>query len=183
MRASGRYGPYLRLTKTGKAVIDKAVIRTKERLDGKFVVHSNDDTLSPEDMALGYKQLMRVEQAWRTLKSGLKLRPVYHYTLPFYGLLSLGLYLLAARLVRPTRRWRIRRREALWAVVALLVLATLVAVPFVATAHRYELRPEGTPTPALLRPFVGPVIPEVPVREVQIVKPVQPSPTPTPPSP
>lgn len=30
-------------------------------------------------MALGYKQLQRVEQAWRTLKSGLKLRPVYHW--------------------------------------------------------------------------------------------------------
>ena len=42
------------------------------------VVHSNDDTLSAEDMALGYKQLQRVEEAWRTLKSGLKLRPVYH---------------------------------------------------------------------------------------------------------
>jgi hypothetical protein len=30
-------------------------------------------------MALGYKQLQRVEEAWRTLKSGLRLRPVYHY--------------------------------------------------------------------------------------------------------
>lgn len=27
-----------------------------ERFDGKFVVHSNDDTLTAEDMALGYKQ-------------------------------------------------------------------------------------------------------------------------------
>lgn len=50
-----------------------------ERLDGKFVVHSNDDTLSTEDMALGYKQLQRAEKAWRQLKSGLKLRPVYHW--------------------------------------------------------------------------------------------------------
>jgi len=35
--------------------------------------------LNAEDMALGYKQLARVEQAWRTMKSGLKLRPVYHW--------------------------------------------------------------------------------------------------------
>ena len=42
-------------------------------------MHSNDDTLSGEDMALGYKQLQRAEQAWRTLKSALKLRPVYHW--------------------------------------------------------------------------------------------------------
>ena len=27
----------------------------------------------------GYKQLQRVEQAWRQLKSGLRLRPVYHW--------------------------------------------------------------------------------------------------------
>jgi len=43
------------------------------------VVHSNDDTLSAEDMALGYKQQQRVEEAWRTLKSGLRLRPMFHW--------------------------------------------------------------------------------------------------------
>jgi transposase len=80
LRSSARYGPYIRLTKTGKPVIDKAAIRAREHLDGKFVVHSNDDTLSAEDMALGYKQLQRVEEAWRTLKSGLRLRPVFHWT-------------------------------------------------------------------------------------------------------
>ena len=80
LRSSGRYGPYIRLTKTGKPAIDKAAIRAREHLDGKFVVHSNDDTLSAEDMALGYKQLQRVEEAWRTLKSGLRLRPVFHWT-------------------------------------------------------------------------------------------------------
>jgi hypothetical protein len=30
-------------------------------------------------MALGYKQQQRVEEAWRTMKNGLKLRPVYHW--------------------------------------------------------------------------------------------------------
>jgi len=43
------------------------------------VITSNDDTLTAEDLALGYKQLMRVEQCWRQLKSGLRLRPVYHW--------------------------------------------------------------------------------------------------------
>ncbi len=56
-----------------------AHIAELEKLDGKFVVHSNDDTLSAADLALGYKQLQRVEIAWRSLKSGLKLRPVYHW--------------------------------------------------------------------------------------------------------
>jgi len=79
LRASGRYGRYVRLGKSGKPSIDTARAKAAERLDGKFVVHSNDDTLSAADLALGYKQLQRVEQAWRRLKSGLRLRPVYHW--------------------------------------------------------------------------------------------------------
>ena len=55
------------------------VVAVWERLDGKFVVHSNDDTLSAEDLASSCKQLQRVEQAWRQLKSRLRLRPVYHW--------------------------------------------------------------------------------------------------------
>lgn len=38
-----------------------------------------DPTLTLADLALGYQQLQRVEEAWRTLKSGLRLRPVYHW--------------------------------------------------------------------------------------------------------
>ncbi len=79
LRASGRYGRYVRLTKNGHPRIDQASVDTLAKLDGKFVVHSNDDTLNAADLALGYKQLQRVELAWRQLKSGLKLRPVYHW--------------------------------------------------------------------------------------------------------
>ena len=79
LRASARYGRYLKLTAQGRLLLDAAKVKQAERFDGKFVVHSNDDTLSAEDMALGYKQLQRVEEAWRTLKSGLRLRPVFHW--------------------------------------------------------------------------------------------------------
>jgi hypothetical protein len=78
LRTSARYGRLLKETKTGLA-IDRRAIAELERFDGKFVVHSNDDTLTAEDMALGYKQQQRVEEAWRTLKSGLKMRPVFHW--------------------------------------------------------------------------------------------------------
>lgn len=78
LRTSRRYGRLLKETRSGLA-IDRNAIKALERCDGKFVVHSNDDTLSAEDMALGYKQQQRVEEAWRTLKSGLKMRPVYHW--------------------------------------------------------------------------------------------------------
>jgi Transposase DDE domain len=79
LRVSRRYGRYLRLTKGGLLRMDAAKRRLEAPLDGKCVVHSNDDSLTPADLALGSKQLQRVEEAWRTLKSGLRLRPVSHW--------------------------------------------------------------------------------------------------------
>jgi ABC-type transport system involved in multi-copper enzyme maturation permease subunit len=109
-------------------------------------------------------------------------RPLYHYTLPFYGLLSLGLYLLSTRLVRPTRRWRIRRREGLLAAGALLVFLLAVALPFLATFDRYERKAlNATPAPVFrsMPPVIGPVEPELMIQEVAPVKPPRPTPTST----
>lgn len=77
--ASSRYGKYLRQTGKEKLHIHRAAVHEAERYDGKWVITSNDDTLTAEDLALGYKQLMRVEECWRQLKSGLLMRPVYHF--------------------------------------------------------------------------------------------------------
>jgi hypothetical protein len=74
-----RFARYLRQTRRGALKIDRAAVRAEEKLDGKWVITSNDDTLSAEDLALGYKQLMRVESCWRTIKSGLRTRPVFHW--------------------------------------------------------------------------------------------------------
>ena len=57
----------------GHLTIDQAKIRTAERLDGKFA----DDTLTAEDLALGYKQLQRGSSS--SLKSRLRMRPVFHW--------------------------------------------------------------------------------------------------------
>jgi len=78
LRASSRYGRYLRF-KGGRLEIHEAKVREDEKRDGHFVLLTNDDTLSVEDVALGYKQLARVEESWRTLKTGLKIRPVFHW--------------------------------------------------------------------------------------------------------
>jgi hypothetical protein len=77
--ASSRYGRYLRQTRGGLLRVDRAAVQEAARYDGKWVITSNDDTLTAEDLALGYKQLMRVEQSWRQLKSGLRMRPVFHH--------------------------------------------------------------------------------------------------------
>ena len=71
-------GRYLRQLKTGAIKIDKGKIKEEAHLDGKYIISTSDDTLTPEDVALGYKQLMEVERAFRTLKTTLDLRPVYH---------------------------------------------------------------------------------------------------------
>jgi hypothetical protein len=72
-------GRYLRQQKSGALVIDHGKLKEEERLDGKYILSTSDDSLSPEDVALGYKQLLEVERAFRTLKTTLELRPLYHH--------------------------------------------------------------------------------------------------------
>ncbi len=71
-------GRYVKELKSGKLKIDKAKVKQDEKLDGKYLLSTSDLHLSAEDIALGYKQLLEVERAFRTLKSTLNLRPVYH---------------------------------------------------------------------------------------------------------
>ena len=71
-------GRYLRQLRDGSIKIDKGKIREEAHLDGKYIISTSDDTLTPEDIALGYKQLLEVERAFRTMKTTLDLRPVYH---------------------------------------------------------------------------------------------------------
>jgi len=71
-------GRYLRLSPKGRPAIHKAKVRAEERLDGKYLLLTSDDTLSTEDVALGYKQLFEIERAWRSMKSELDIRPMYH---------------------------------------------------------------------------------------------------------
>ena len=71
-------GRYIKEQKNGTLCTDKAKIRQQEKLDGKYLLSTSDDSLPAEDIALGYKQLYEVERAFRTLKTTLSLRPVYH---------------------------------------------------------------------------------------------------------
>jgi transposase len=72
------YKRYLCTDKKGNLRINTSAIKKMERLDGKYLIRTSDDTLSIEDVALGYKQLLQVESAFRSLKQTLELRPVYH---------------------------------------------------------------------------------------------------------
>ncbi len=69
---------YLRQTPSGRLVPDRAKIAAEERLDGKYLLITSDPSLSAEDVALGYKQLLEAERSFRDLKGTLLLRPVFH---------------------------------------------------------------------------------------------------------
>jgi hypothetical protein len=69
---------YLRVTPGGLLRVDQTAIANEEKLDGKYLLRATDPTMSTEDIALGYKQLYEVERGWRSLKTELDLRPVYH---------------------------------------------------------------------------------------------------------
>jgi transposase len=78
--ASRRYGRYLRADWRGRPQLDSAKIKAAEKFDGKFVV-IRDDTLSAEDIALGYKGAWIIESCFRRMKqTGLEVRPMFHWT-------------------------------------------------------------------------------------------------------
>ena len=63
----------------GRLRIDKAAIASEAKLDGKWLLRTSDDTLTPTDLALAYKQLLQVERGWHDMKGSLGLRPVFHH--------------------------------------------------------------------------------------------------------
>lgn len=71
-------GRYIKQLRNGRLKINLAKVKEEEKLDGKYLLSTSDDTLSSEDVALGYKSLMEVERAFRTLKTTLDLRPFFH---------------------------------------------------------------------------------------------------------
>jgi transposase len=79
--ASRRYGRYLATDYLGRPRLDPAKVKAAAKFDGKFAVITNDDTLSAEDVALGYKGAWIIESCFRRLKqTGLELRPMFHWS-------------------------------------------------------------------------------------------------------
>ena len=67
---------YLKMD-TGSARIDFDKIKQEARFDGKWVLTTNTD-LSPERVALKYKELWQVERVFRDIKSLVDTRPIFH---------------------------------------------------------------------------------------------------------
>jgi Transposase DDE domain len=79
--ASRRYGRYLTTDYTGRPRLDAAKVKAAAKFDGKFVVITNDDTLSAADIALGYKGGWIIGSCFRRMKqTALEVRPMFHWT-------------------------------------------------------------------------------------------------------
>ena len=62
-----------------KFAIDEAKVKRDARFDGKWVLQTNLDDMPAADVALKYKQLWMVEDVFRTAKTLLETRPIYHH--------------------------------------------------------------------------------------------------------
>ena len=72
------YRKYLKTPASSRRFeIDQEKIQAQERYDGVWVLQTDLD-LPAKEIALRYKELWRVEQIFRTIKSILENRPIYH---------------------------------------------------------------------------------------------------------
>ncbi|HEX2398752.1 MAG TPA: IS1634 family transposase [Mycobacterium sp.] len=105
----------LRRTKTGLLRIDRAAAAREAHYDGKWLLRTSDLTLTGEDLAAAYKQLLAVERGWRDCKTSLGLRPVYHHRedriRAHIQLCWLALLLIRVAETRTGDTWRNLRHE------------------------------------------------------------------------
>jgi len=61
-----------------KFTIDEAKVKWEERFDGKWVLQTDLEEMTTDEVALQYKQLWMVEEMFRTVKTLLETRPIFH---------------------------------------------------------------------------------------------------------
>jgi len=71
------YRKYLTAARGGAFVIDETKVKRDARFDGKWVLRTDTD-LPSDEVALRYKDLLFVENTFRTSKSILETRPIFH---------------------------------------------------------------------------------------------------------
>ena len=71
------YRKFLKTLEGPRFAIDEEKVLNEARFDGKWVLQTDTD-LPAEKVALKYKELWMVEAAFRSIKSVLETRPIYH---------------------------------------------------------------------------------------------------------
>lgn len=88
-------------------------------------------------------------------------RPLYHYSLPLYGLITIVFYFISSRLVIPTKKWVLSRKDILTFFSAIFILVGLTFTGYYLTTDSYEQAVINNP---------GPVFPPDPIREEQFTR-------------
>ena len=141
LMASRRYGRYLSADQHGRPKLDAAKVKAAEKYDAKWVVITNDETLTAEDVALAYKSGAIIASCFRRMKqTGLEVRPMFHWA-PRRIEAHVKLCVLALQVQRTAEI----RTGLSWARIAHL-LGMLKAVRYVAErqtiVQRTKIRPE-----------------------------------------
>jgi hypothetical protein len=87
--------------------LNRAKLKQVRRREGRYLLRTNLTETDPVKLWEYYLQLVRVEEAFRTLKSDLAIRPVYHQLVPrieahvFLSFLAYCLYVTLGRTLHP----------------------------------------------------------------------------------
>jgi hypothetical protein len=155
LMASRRWGRYLSADWRGRPKLDAAKVKAAEKFDGKWVVITNDDTLTAEDVALAYKGGAIIESCFRRMKqTGLRVRPMFHWA-PRRIEAHVKLCVLALQVQRAAEI----RAGLPWARIAHL-LGTLKAVRYMAERRTIVQRTKIGPELADLLKRLGIPIPK-----------------------
>lgn len=76
---SKQYAKYV-IIKADKPKLNQKQIKQEQLFDGKFVLTTNNRDLTAKEIVLAYKDLQKVEKAFRSLKTELEIGPIYHFT-------------------------------------------------------------------------------------------------------
>jgi hypothetical protein len=60
--------------------VARAKLRAERRVEGTYLLQTNDATLAVPETVAAYKELLTVERAFRELKGLMEMRPIYHQT-------------------------------------------------------------------------------------------------------
>jgi transposase len=149
LRASQRYGRYLKVDAHGQLVLDPVAIQAASKHDGKWVVETNDEAFTAIDTAEAYKSLLVIERCFRSLEQAqIQLAP-FHHRLPHRLVAHVKLCVLALLLARVAERITAQP----WGEI-LSVLETLQVTEYETPAHRFFRCNRASPElPALLESF------------------------------
>ncbi|MCP3927210.1 MAG: transposase, partial [Desulfobacterales bacterium] len=71
---------YLKKDEKSQYSLDNEKIKRSERFDGLMTIATNNRELSVADVLTAYKQLYKIEHSFRTFKTFLETRPMFHWT-------------------------------------------------------------------------------------------------------